>query len=108
MRTLISRSNRRLLHSMLFSILQQRLLDELGRRIRAGEFTESGLARRLGASQPHIHNALKGVRSLSIALTDDIMLELNIPLSELLTRSEIEDLTRRKSGTRTQRRAISS
>ncbi|MBI3680120.1 MAG: XRE family transcriptional regulator [Acidobacteria bacterium] len=75
---------------MLFAILQSRLLAVLARRIRNGELTERGLALRLGASQPHIHNVLKGVRVLSTRLADHIICELDIRIEQLLTPEEIE------------------
>lgn len=72
-----------------FTGLMERLLQELNRRVRGGELTERGLARLLGASQPHIHNLLKGVRGMSPALADHILERLDIPLEALLTPREI-------------------
>ena len=46
-----------------FEILRNRLIENIRYRIRNGELTERGLARRTGISQPHLHNLLKGVRS---------------------------------------------
>lgn len=72
-----------------FTGLMERLIQELNRRVRGGELTERGLARRLGASQPHIHNLLKGVRGMSPALADHILERLDMPLEALLTPREI-------------------
>ena len=69
---------------MIFSTMRQSLLREVRRRIHNGEFTERSLARRLGVSQPHLHNVLKGVRKLSLELADHIVVRLDIPLSRLL------------------------
>ncbi|MBL8228410.1 MAG: XRE family transcriptional regulator [Bryobacterales bacterium] len=73
-----------------FHDLTQRLIRELNRRVHSGDLTERGLARRLEASQPHIHNMLKGVRGMSVPLADHILDRLQIPLDSLLTDDEIE------------------
>lgn len=68
---------------MLFHIMRNNLLKEIGRRIHNGEFTERSLARFLGVSQPHIHNVLAGVRTLSVDLADLIIWKLKIPPARL-------------------------
>ena len=70
---------------MRFSDLQQRLLVTLQAKIRGGEITESGLARLTGISQPHIHNAVKGVRHLSPKLSDVLLDALGLTLADLIT-----------------------
>jgi len=72
-----------------FSDLQLRLLQHLLTRVRNGELTERGLARMVGISQPHIHNVLKGVRTLSPELSDSILVHLRISLIDLLDRTQI-------------------
>jgi len=67
-----------------FTRLQCRLLAHLRDRVRSGELTERGLARRTGISQPHIHNVLKGERLLSIGAADKILRALRLDLLELL------------------------
>jgi hypothetical protein len=64
-----------------FRELHQRLIDVARERVRAGEFTERGLARIAGVSQPHMHNVLKGIRSLSADAADRLLraLRLSIP-----------------------------
>jgi hypothetical protein len=47
-----------------FADFQQRLISFVVAKIRNGEFTERGLARVLGVSQPQLHNVLKGARPL--------------------------------------------
>lgn len=72
-----------------FSLLQERILDVLRRRVSNGDFTERGLARAIGISQPHIHNVLKGVRALTPDLGDLLMTNLDISLTELLSVEEL-------------------
>jgi transcriptional regulator with XRE-family HTH domain len=56
-------------------------------RIRNGEITERGLARRVGVSQVHIHNVLKGARAMTPALADKILDDLGISLLDLIDRA---------------------
>lgn len=70
---------------MTFHQLQQRLLDDLRRRVRNGESTERGLARAVGMSQPHLHNVLKGKRLLSMEKTDAVLRHLGIGVLDLAT-----------------------
>jgi hypothetical protein len=69
-----------------FHELQQRLIDVARQRVRAGKFTERGLARVCGISQPHIHNILKNARSLSNESADRLLQALEINLPDLLWR----------------------
>jgi hypothetical protein len=55
----------------------------LKERVRNGEITERRLARMTGVSQPHVHNVLKGVRALSPALSDRVLVELHMNIQEL-------------------------
>jgi len=75
--------------SISFRGIHARLLEQLRRRVRNGELTERGLARITGISQPHIHNVLKGAKTLSPELADVILAQLRIPLLELFTRDEL-------------------
>lgn len=61
--------------------LHRRLIEIARQRIRAGQMTERGLARLCGLSQPHLHNVLKNIRSLSTNSADRLMqvLELSVP-----------------------------
>jgi hypothetical protein len=67
-----------------FHDLQGKLVDLARERVRAGQVTERGLARMSGMSQPHMHNVLKGVRSLSTSSADRLMQALGIRVSDLL------------------------
>jgi hypothetical protein len=67
-----------------FRGLQFSLLELVRRKIRNGVVTERGLARLSGLSQPHIHNTLGNIRTLSIESTDRIMTALNITVGDLL------------------------
>ena len=69
---------------MRFEDFQTMLVASLQARVRNGEFTERGLARMVGVSQPHIHNILKGVRVLSTDIGDQILQRLNLSLFDLL------------------------
>ncbi len=72
---------------MYFQDLQECLIDIARVRVRGGEFTERGLARLSGISQPHIHHVLNNLRLLSPALTDRLMKALDLRVSDVLWRS---------------------
>lgn len=74
---------------MTFAHFQHRLIESVRARLRNGEITERGFARRLGVSQPHIHNVLKGVRILTPRLADKMMLELGLSLLDLVEVHEL-------------------
>jgi transcriptional regulator with XRE-family HTH domain len=71
-----------------FLELESRFLDHLRHRVRSGELTERRLARITGISQPHIHNVLRGKRSLSLETADVILHVLRLDLVELLDPEE--------------------
>lgn len=79
----------------MFALLRKRLLEYLINVIRSGEMTERGLARRLNASQPHIHNILKGIKSPSPAFCDHIIEVLRVPASALLRPEDLEGVRKR-------------
>ena len=72
-----------------FRELEQQLILLLRDKVRSGEVTERALARIIGLSQPHIHNVLKGKRSLSLDTADAILHRLRVDLTELMG---LEDL----------------
>jgi len=72
-----------------FGALQARLLSLISLRLDNGEFTERGLARLIGVSQPHIHNVLKGKRKLQTELADRIMRRFNISILDLFQEAEL-------------------
>lgn len=68
---------------MYFETLQERLLDCIKWRVHNGELTERRLAGLVGISQPHMHNILKGVRSLSPGTADRILKTLEMSVLDL-------------------------
>ncbi len=73
-----------------FAGLLDRLKDLLLRKIRNGELTERGLARRVGLSQSHIHNVLNGARVLTPTTADRLLAGLEVSVLELIEREEAE------------------
>ncbi len=71
--------------------LYDRLVDVARQRIRAGELTERGLSRMCGLSQPHMHNVLKNIRTLSAGSAGRLMDALGVTLPELVWRFRDED-----------------
>jgi len=81
---------------MTFRDLQQRLLDELRRRVQSGAATERGLARLSGVSQPHLHNVLKGKRVLSTEKADEVLRRLQLDVLSLIEPAELRESIRRR------------
>jgi hypothetical protein len=76
---------------------QRKLLIHVRDRIHNGELTERGFARLIGISQPHAHNVLKGVRTLSPQIFDSILKTFNMSLLDLVPLEDLEaSLNRRK------------
>jgi len=69
---------------------QAKLLAYVRDRIHNGEFTERGLARLIGISQPHVHNVLKGVRNLSGEIFDSMLEHFQLSLLDLAAAEELE------------------
>jgi plasmid maintenance system antidote protein VapI len=69
---------------MNFQGLRDLLIHHLNQSVQAGEITERGLSRRVGISQPHIHNVLKGKRLLSWESADALLRELDLNLLDLI------------------------
>ena len=74
---------------ILFGVLQARLIRFLNLRIQNGDFTERGLARILGVSQPQVHNVLKGARKLTPELADHLMCRFEMSVLDLLDSAEL-------------------
>jgi plasmid maintenance system antidote protein VapI len=72
-----------------FHTLRTRLVAAVNARLQNGEFTERGLAKILGASQPHMHNVLKGTRTLQWDLADRLIAQLEMKLLDLWTEEEL-------------------
>ena len=79
-----------------FTQLHGRFVDRLKEKVRSGELTERSLARTTGISQPHIHNVLKGKRSLSSSTADAILYHLQLDLLDLITPDELLEWQRRR------------
>lgn len=85
---------------MSFDRLNSNLLEYARDLVRNGDFTERGLARFLGISQPHAHNVLKGVRPLTPELFDTMLKRFGLDLLDLYPKAEIDlYLTRRAAST---------
>ncbi len=83
---------------MTFQDARLRLLAYVRNQIRNGELTERRFARLIGISQPHAHNVLKGVRTLSPEVFDLVLKYLHLSLLDLAPREEIEaQLDRRRA-----------
>jgi len=80
-----------------FQDAQARLIAHVRDRIHNGELTERGLARRIGMSQPHVHNVLKGVRNLSPEIFDAILKHFQMSLLDLAPAEELEENLRRRT-----------
>lgn len=72
-----------------FAELLGRLRADLLTRMANGEFTERGLARIAGISQPHIHHVFSGQRSLTPAVADVILAALGLSLREILSSGKL-------------------
>ena len=75
---------------MTFQDAQYRLLAYVRDRIHNGELTERALARRIGISQPHAHNVLKGARNLSPQVFDALLKYLHMSLLDLGEVTELQ------------------
>jgi plasmid maintenance system antidote protein VapI len=74
-----------------FAVLRNRLINLVNARIQNGHFTERGLARMLGISQPQMHNVLKGARKLRPELADRLAASLEITLADLFETTELRE-----------------
>ncbi len=76
-------------NSVTFAALQTRLIGFVNMRIQNGEYTERGLARLLGISQPQIHHVLKGIRRPQPEFADRIMARFGVTVLDLLEDGEL-------------------
>lgn len=74
-----------------FEALFLRLIAAVNLRIKNGEYTERGLARILGISQPQMHNVLKGARTLHVDLADDLLSKLGLSVAQLFEADELSE-----------------
>jgi len=77
------------LRQLTFAQLRTRFIAATRHRIHNGEFTERGLARLAGISQPHLHNILKGVRDLTPAVADALLVAMDLGLLDLVEPDEL-------------------
>ncbi|MBZ2181039.1 MAG: helix-turn-helix domain-containing protein [Acidobacteria bacterium] len=82
---------------LLLAHIQERLVEELRRRVRNGETTERALAKLTGVSQPHMHNVLKGQRLLSSELADAILGTLQLSVLDLFDRQQMTAFLNRQA-----------
>lgn len=75
---------------MTFQDARLKLLAYVRNQVRNGEITERRLARLIGVSQPHVHNVLKGTRSLSLEIGDLLLRALHLSLLDLAELNEIQ------------------
>jgi transcriptional regulator with XRE-family HTH domain len=79
-----------------FQDARLKLLAYVRDQVRNGEITERGLARLIGISQPHVHNVLKGTRSLSMEMGDLLLRFLRLSLLDFAEQGEFEAQIRRR------------
>jgi plasmid maintenance system antidote protein VapI len=84
---------------MSFERLSTTLLEHARELVHNGDFTERGLARLLGISQPHAHNVLKGVRPLRPELFDTMLKRFGLDLLDLYPKAEIDLYLARRAET---------
>lgn len=75
-----------------FERLLKRLVRRLVGRLTNGEYTERGLARLLGISQPHLHHILAGKRALTPHVADGILASLGWSLGDLFSMEELAQM----------------
>jgi len=73
-----------------FKRLKANLLEYVQQLVRNGEFTEYGMARFLGISQPHMHNVLNGIRPVTPELFDLILARFGMDVLDLCPRADLE------------------
>lgn len=76
------------------SLARLRLLERLDREVRNGPWTERRLAKAAGLSQPHVHNALRRVRKLTVESMDTLMSAAGLSPLDLIDPAELMDYLR--------------
>ena len=66
--------------------VRTRLVELVRKRVQSGQFTERGLARLSGMSQPHLHNVLKQIRTLSLEAADQLLSGMKLGVEDLILR----------------------
>ncbi|HZT31991.1 MAG TPA: helix-turn-helix domain-containing protein [Bryobacteraceae bacterium] len=73
-----------------FRTARLRLVERINHLVHSGQLTERRLARLTGVSQPHIHNILKGIRTLTPDVADLVLEHLDLDLLDLFERERID------------------
>ena len=92
------------LNRVTFKELKTRLIRVVNSCILNGEFTERGLARILGVSQPQIHNVLKGARKLHVDLADRLLARLEMTVADLIEYDEFAEQHRHREHAKAEHR----
>ncbi len=69
---------------MSFAFLVEMVRQSARESVRKGEVTERSLARLSGMSQSHMHNVLKGIRSLKVEKADRLLSAMKLQLRDLI------------------------
>jgi plasmid maintenance system antidote protein VapI len=80
--------------------LLEALLESTRSRVRNGQLTERGLARRIGISQAHMHNVLKGARLLTPEIADRLLQAFDLKVQDLLSGETHEGLLAMRDSSR--------
>jgi transcriptional regulator with XRE-family HTH domain len=64
--------------------LCERVIELARQTVHSGSISERGLAKKANISQPHLHNVLKGIRTLSPEGMDRLLEALNVTVPEVL------------------------
>jgi len=75
---------------MSFKGLTANSLAYIQQLVRNGDFTECGLARFLGLSQPHMHNVLNGIRPVTPEVFDLILERFGMDVLDFYPRADVE------------------
>lgn len=79
---------------MTFGDIRGRLLERVRRLVDNGSINETQLARRVGFSQSHLNNTLRGVRIMTLQTADQFLDRLGWSVTDLLCLSELEEARR--------------
>ncbi len=89
-----------------FEKLLGRLIQRLKSVLVNGEYTERGLARLTGISQPHLHHILAGKRSLTPRMADAILACVGWGIGDLISKEELDAILLAQRSRESHRRRI--
>lgn len=75
-----------------FDRLLRRLVRRLAGLLTNGEYTERGLARMTGISQPHLHHILSGKRTLTPHVADAFLANMGWTIGDLFSNEEVDQI----------------